>query len=71
MLLRLRFFKIIFHYCVYVLGTCTFHGLYGGEGQLVSFLLLFIYVFGSEKQFLGDIQHTVVCLKPVFNEKEA
>lgn len=50
--------------------TCTFHGLYGGEGQLVSFFLLFIYVFGSEKQFLDDIQHTVVCLKPVFNEKE-
>lgn len=50
--------------------TCTFHGLYGGEGQLVSVFLLFIYVFGSEKQFLGGIQHTVVCLKPVFNEKE-
>lgn len=30
----------------------------------------YLYVFGSEKQFLGDIQHTVVCLKPVFNEKE-
>lgn len=32
---------------------------------------LFICAFGSEMQFLGDIQHTVVCLKPVFNKKEA